>query len=136
MKKFCSIVLCAVMIMMVTVPSFAFDNTSTDPVSIVTPRSTSFGPYFFDLSTFESMDVDNGFARYYTAGTTVRISGEWRGEYPLFFVFTGVRTGEDISALVYSGASKTITLPAGDDWTCFVASNGGRTDGAFWLYVT
>ena len=94
------------------------------------------GPYLFDLPLYGQMNVKDGFAKHYAAGTEVRISGEWRGDYPLSFVFSGEYTSEDVIAVVYSGISKTITLPADDNWTCSVSSNGGRTDGNFWLYVT
>ena len=94
------------------------------------------GPYLFDLPLYGHMNAENGFTKHYAAGTTVRISGEWRGDYPLSFVFSGEYTNEDVIAVVYSGTSKTITLPTDDNWTCSVSSNGGRTDGDFWLYVT
>ena len=94
------------------------------------------GPYLFDLPLYGRMDAEKGFAKHYVAGTTVRISGEWRGDYPLSFVFSGEHTNEDVITVVHSGSSKTITLPTDDDWTCSVSSNGGRTDGNFWLYVS
>jgi len=94
------------------------------------------GPYLFDLPLYGHMNAKDGFSKHYAAGTTVRISGEWRGDYPLSFVFSGEHTNEDVITVVYSGTSKTITLPTDDTWTCSVTSNGGRTDGDFWLYVT
>jgi len=97
---------------------------------------TMLGPYLFDLPLYGHMNAKDGFAKHYAAGTTVRISGEWRGDYPLSFVFSGEYTNEDVITVVYSGTSKTITLPTDDTWTCSVTSNGGRTDGDFWLYVT
>lgn len=94
------------------------------------------GPYLFDLPLYGHMNAKDGFSKHYAAGTTVRISGEWRGDYPLSFVFSSEHTNEDVITVVYSGTSKTITLPTDDTWTCSVTSNGGRTDGDFWLYVT
>ena len=110
--------------------------SNNTPVHNADASSTMLGPYLFDLPLYGRMDAEKGFSKHYAAGTDVRISGEWRGDYPLSFVFCGEHTDEDVIAVVYSGSSKTITLPTDDDWTCSVSSNGGRTDGNFWLYVS
>ena len=115
---------------------FDVPESSNTPEHNAEASTTMLGPYLFDLPLYGQMNVKDGFAKHYAAGTEVRISGEWRGDYPLSFLFSGEYTSEDVIAVVYSGISKTITLPTDDNWTCSVSSNGGRTDGNFWLYVT